>query len=131
LLASEEKPADITTVGTQPVRQVWNCRKPMKILYLDPLRQCGSVKSMLVRAGHRVTCVTEPEEAIELIGKNPFSAVLIAEEVRNSAALEFISDVHRERPELLVFPLKVWRSDLADELERLETIGLSDDTPQA
>jgi DNA-binding NtrC family response regulator len=103
----------------------------MKILYLDPLSQSGPVKSVLVRAGHRVTCVTEPEEAIELVGKSAFSAVLIAEEVRKSATLEFISDVHRERPELLVFPLKVWRGDLADELERIETIGLSDDTPQA
>lgn len=103
----------------------------MKILYLDPMRQCGPVTSVLVRAGHRVTCVTEPEEALELIGASHFSAVLIAEEVRRSEALEFISDVHRERPELLVFPLSVWRSGLAEELERLEKIGLCNDAPQA
>ncbi len=103
----------------------------MKILCLDPLRQCGPVKSILVRVGHRVRCVTTPEEALELIGTSHFSAVLIAEEVRHSEALDFISDVHRERPELLVFPLSVWRSELADELERLEKIDPSDETPQA
>ncbi len=103
----------------------------MNILYLDPLRQCGPVKSVLVRAGHRVTCVTEVEEALELIQTCQFSAVLIAEEVRSSDAIEFISDVHRERPELFVFPLRVWRSGLADQLQRLEKINLGDEMPQA
>ena len=103
----------------------------MRILYLDPLRQCGPFKSALIRARHRVTCVTEPEEVLELIGTSHFSALLIAEEVRNSEAIEFISDVHRVQPDLLVFPLRVWRSELADELERLEKIGLGENTPQA
>ena len=94
----------------------------MKILYLDPLRLCGPVKSVLVRAGHRVTCVAEPEEALEMIATSHFSAVLIAEELRDSRALEFISDVRRERPELFVFPLSVWRSELAETLESLEPI---------
>jgi len=100
----------------------------MKILYLDPLPQ-SPIKSVLVRAGHRVTCVTEPDEALDLIETSDFGAVLIGEDVRSYEAIEFISDVHREQPELLVFPLCVWRSELPDELERLEKIGLGDDTP--
>ena len=103
----------------------------MKILYLDPLSQCSPIESVLVRAGHQVTCVIEPEAALELIGTSHFGAVLIAEEVRNSKAVEFISEVHRDRPELPVFPLSVWRSELADELETLEEIGLGGDTLQA
>jgi|SRR5271165_2705546 len=102
----------------------------MKILCVDPMDHCSPVKSVLVRAGHQVTCVTEPELALELIETSCFGAVLIAEEVRDSKAHGFISDVHRERPELPVFPLSVWRSELADELERLENLGLGYGTPQ-
>lgn len=93
----------------------------MKILYLDPLRLCP-VKSVLVRAGHRVTYVTEPEEALEMVATSHFSAVLIAEEFRDSRAREFIFDVRRERPELFVLPLSVWRSELAEILESLESV---------
>jgi len=102
----------------------------MKILYLDPLHRCGPVKSVLVRARHQVTCVTDPQQALNLLETTHFSALLIAEEVMSSKALGFISEVHRERPELLVFPLSVWRAELADELERLENLGLGCGTPQ-
>jgi hypothetical protein len=55
--------------------------------------------------------------------------VLIAEELEDSDALGFISKVHRRQPELLVFQLSVWRSDLAETLELLETIEKGTDTP--
>ena len=52
--------------------------------------------------------------------------MLIAEEIEDSDALGFISKVHRKQPELLVFQLSVWRSDLAETLELLERRNRSD-----
>jgi len=46
-----------------------------------------------------------------------------------SDALDFISKVHRKQPDLLVFQLSVWRSDLAETLKLLETIEKGTDTP--
>ena len=60
--------------------------------------------------------------ALEMIGTRHFSAVLISEEVEDSEAFDFISRVHREQPELLVFQLSVWHSELGETLELLEAI---------
>jgi len=103
----------------------------MKILYVDPLGQCGLVKAELVQAGHRVTCATELDEALDMIATQCFSAVLIAEEVDDPEVFEFISKVHRERPEVLVFQLSVWRSELAETLEMVEAMEQGGDSPQA
>lgn len=112
------------------LRLLFNASVAMNLLYLDPMHRCDPVESELIRAGHQVTCVREPELAMELIETNDFSAVLIAEELRDSKAFGFISHVHREQPELPVFPLCSWRFELAEELERLESHGLGSGTPQ-
>ena len=102
----------------------------MKILYLNPMGESGPVMTLLAQGGHEVTCVAGPNEALNVIGTRRFSAVLIAEEFEDSVAFEFISKVHRAQPELLVFQLSVWRSELAETLELLETIEKGGDAPQ-
>jgi DNA-binding response OmpR family regulator len=92
----------------------------MKILYLHPLHQGGPIKSVLTQAGHHVTCVTDPDDVLDLVRTGHFSAVLIAEEVRNSEAFALISELHRSCPELFVFPLSAWRGGLAETLKSIE-----------
>jgi CheY-like chemotaxis protein len=92
----------------------------MKILCLDPLDRCGPIKSVLERAEHHVTRVVDAEEALDMVRAQHFSAVLIAEEIRNSEAFALVSKLHRERPELLVFSLRAWRRGLAEALQSLE-----------
>jgi len=58
------------------------------------------------------------------------SAVLIAEEIEDSVAFEFISKVRRQQPELLVFQLGVCRSELAETFKLLELIEKGDVLPQ-
>ncbi len=102
----------------------------MKILYVKATRESGPIMALLVRGGHEVTCVAWPNEALDVIGTQRFSAVLIAEEIEDSEAFEFISKVHQAQPELLVFQLSVWRSELAETLELLETMEKGGDAPQ-
>lgn len=92
----------------------------MKILYVTSTGVSGLIFALPVWSGHEVTYVTASSEALEIIRTGYFDAVLIAEEIEDSEAIEFISGVHRAQPELLVFQLSVWRSDLAETLERLE-----------
>jgi DNA-binding response OmpR family regulator len=103
----------------------------MEILYVDPLGQCGPVKAELVRAGHRVTCATELGEAAKMLSTHCFSAVLLAEGVDDPEALAFISKVHHDQREVLVFQLSVWRSELAATLQSLETMPGADDRAPA
>lgn len=101
----------------------------MKVLYVSPAGASGPMMALLARCGYEVMCVAKSSEALDMIDAGYFSAVLIAEEIEDSDALDFISKVHRKQPELLVFQLSVWRSDLAETLELLETIEKGTDTP--
>ena len=101
----------------------------MKFLYVNPTCDFGSMMAVLGRSGHEVTCAATPSEALDLIRTRHFSAVLIAEETEDGEALEFISKVHRAQPELLVFQMSVWRSDLEETLELLQTIEPGSDAP--
>ncbi len=65
-----------------------------------------------------------------MIGSQRYGAVLIAEEIEDSAAFDFISKVHRRKPELLVFQLSVWRSEQAETFKLLESMDKGDDLPQ-
>jgi hypothetical protein len=69
---------------------------------------------LLVWGGHEVTCVAKLRDTLDMIGTRHFSALLIAEEIEDSEAFDFILGVHGEQPELLVFQLSVWRSELAE-----------------
>jgi CheY-like chemotaxis protein len=113
---------DVASTGTGAAGLERLCCEPnpMKILCLDPLDQCGPIKSVLERAEHHVTCVVDAEEALDMVRAGHFSAVLIAEEIRNSEAFALVSKLHRERPELLVFSLRAWRRGLAEVLQSLE-----------
>jgi DNA-binding NtrC family response regulator len=102
----------------------------MKILYVNPTGVSGSMMTALQQSGHEVTCVATPSEALDVIRTRHFIAVLIAEEIEDSETFEFISKVHCAYPELLVFQMSVWRSELPETLELLETIEQSSDTPQ-
>ena len=117
------------TCTAQVERFCWKTNS-MKLLYVNPVRESGPIMALLVRRGHEVTCVEGTDEALDVIGTQRFSAVLIADEIEDSEAFEFISKVHHGQPELLVFQLSVWRSELAETLELLETIEKGRDAPQ-
>lgn len=102
----------------------------MKILCVTPTDVSGSIFALLERSGHELTCVAMPSEALEIIRTAHFSALLIAEEIEDSETFEFISKVHRGQPELLVFQMSVWRSELPETLELLQTIEEGSDAPQ-
>lgn len=88
----------------------------MKILYVNPTGVSGSLTAPLEPNGHEVMCVAGPSEALDMIGAGRFSAMLIAEEIEDSEAIEFIYKVHRAQPELL---LKSYREMCSTrELER-------------
>ena len=102
----------------------------MRILYANPTGVSGSMMAVLGRSGHEVMCVASPSEALDIIRLRHFSALLVAEEIEDSEAFEFISKVHRAQPELMVFQLSVWRSELAETLELPETVEKAGDGPQ-
>ena len=102
----------------------------VKILYVHPTGVSGPLTALLERNGHEVMCVARPSEALDMIDAGRFSAVLIAEEIEDSEAIEFIYKVHCPQPELLVFQLGVWRSELEETLELLETVEERGDAPQ-
>lgn len=94
----------------------------MKILYLDPLHVYRPIKALLSRGGHQVTYIADDQKALAMLRSQTFSAVLIADEVRNPEKFHFISRVQQEHPELPVFPLSAWRSELVEMLDSLEAI---------
>ena len=102
----------------------------MKILYVNPMGVSGPIMELFVRGGLEVTCVARPRDALDMIGTRHFSARLIAEEIEDSEAFDFILKVHREQPELLVFQLSVWRSELTETLELLEAMEMGGDETQ-
>lgn len=103
----------------------------MKILYVSPIGVSGSIMPALKHNGHLVTCVAGAREALEMIRTCYFSPVLIAEEIEDSETFEFISKVHRAQPELLVFQMRVWHSELPEILELLQTIEEGCHAPQS
>lgn len=102
----------------------------MNILYVNPGGFSGPTIPLLARRGYKVTAAASSQEALEIIGSQHFSAVLISEEIEDSEAFDFIHRVHREQPELLVFQLSVWHSELAETLELLEAIEKGGDAPK-
>ena len=102
----------------------------MRVLYINPNRDSGQISSLLAQGQYEVTSVTNVSDALEMIGTRQFSAVLISEEIEDPESFHFISRVHREQPELLVFQLSVWHSELRETLELLEAIEKGGDEAQ-
>jgi hypothetical protein len=94
----------------------------MRVLYVNPLGVSNADVKLLNGLGHEITSVAAPHDALDMIGVQTFSAILLAEEIENSQAFEFISKVYKRKPGLLVFQLSVWRSQLVETLELLEAI---------
>ena len=103
----------------------------MKILYVGATGVSDSIMAALKQSGHELTCVATPREALEMIRIRDFIAMLIAEEIEDSETCEFISKVHRAQPELLVFQMRVWHSELPEILELLQTIEEGCHAPQS
>jgi len=101
----------------------------MKILYIDPMFGAGRIRELLIQRGHEVTCVSEPGQARSAIRAGRFGAVLIAEQNEAFKASNFVFEVHRDQPEVLVFPLSVWSSDLEEMFEFIEAVEESGNAP--
>ena len=108
----------------------------MRILYIKPTSQRGPgdpILGELARSGHQVSLAAGWREALGMVGARTFGVVLIPEEIRGLEAYDFICQTHRARPDLLVFQLSVWRSDLREVLASIEssyqTVAVEADAP--
>jgi hypothetical protein len=79
--------------------------------------------------GHQVICVADVDRAFEAIRVQRFGAVFIAEQDEVSGAFDFITRIHREQPEVSVFPLSVWGSGLEEMFGLMEAIEESGAVP--
>lgn len=101
----------------------------MKILYVAPMLGAARIKGLLIDRGHEVIWVADVDRAFDAIRAQRFGAVLIAEQDEVSGAFDFISRIHREQPEVLVFPLSVWGSDLEGIFKLMEAFEESGAVP--
>lgn len=108
---------------------LWSKPGAMNILYVNPRHDPGPATEFLKTDRNEVTSVAGTTEALDMTGTQRYSAVLIAEEIEDSAAFDFILKVHHRQPELLVFQLSVWRSELAETFELLESMEKGDNIP--
>jgi DNA-binding NtrC family response regulator len=99
----------------------------MRVLYLHPTRDAVPPPEGLMRRGYEVVPVTALPDALALIRTEHFDAVVIAEEIEDPGIIDFTADVHRSKPELPVFLLNDWNSDL---LAALESLGARENSDE-
>lgn len=95
----------------------------VNFLYINPKRSPDSVVALLASGGNQADCVADFREALDAVGSQSFTAVFIAEEASDSAAFDFISEVRRLQPDLLVFQVGVFRSEMEEILKLLDLIA--------
>jgi len=91
----------------------------MKILYLNPPSDVAPSPELLVRRGYEVVPVSARQDALALIRREHFDAVLIAEEIAEPETLEFTAKVQSTQPEVLVFLFNECGFELLTALESL------------
>lgn len=88
----------------------------MKLLYLDLAR--GEYKADFLRS-HEVISVNTCIDATVMAHSFRFDALLIAGELENSDLLGFTTSIHTKQPELPVFLLSEWGSEILSALKPL------------
>lgn len=91
----------------------------MKILYFNPSEKPDRGARRMTWRGHEVVAARTHDQAIAMMSSRHFDAVVIDEDSGDRGLIEFTLLVHRLQPELPVFLLSVWGSELRAELQSL------------
>jgi CheY-like chemotaxis protein len=89
----------------------------MHILYLNPNSILGTTGKVLRQRGHVVFFHTTYADALELLQRQNFDAVVIEDEEENAEILDFTARAHQWQPATPVFFANDWGSELSIALE--------------
>jgi DNA-binding NtrC family response regulator len=95
----------------------------MHILYLNPNSILGTTGKILRQRGHDVFFRTTCTEALELLRRQNFEAVVIEDEEENTEVLDFTAKAHQWRPATPVFLANDWGPELPVALEEFVSPG--------
>lgn len=93
----------------------------MNILYFNPSSTSGTESRMMTDPGADVVSTGIQADALRLIHKRSFDAVVIESEPEDSRVLDFTLKVYGVKPELPVFLTNDWGTDLPMGLKGLAT----------
>lgn len=93
----------------------------MNILYFNPSSTSGADGSMITDPGADIVSTGVQADALRLIHKQSFDAVVIESEAEDSRVLDFTLEVYGVRPKLPVFLTNDWGTDLPMGLKGLAT----------
>jgi len=93
----------------------------MNILYLNPSSTPGTERKMITDRCDDIVSTGIQADALRLIHKQSFDAVVIESEAEDSKVLDFTFEVYGVRPKLPVFLTNDWGTDLAMGLKGLAT----------
>ena len=91
----------------------------MKILYFNPSEKPDPGAQRMTWQGHEVVGARTHDQAIAMIRSRHFDAVVIDDACADRGLIEFTLQVHLLQPELPVFLLSDWGSELKAELQSL------------
>ena len=98
-------------------------KKIMHILYLNPNSILGTTGKTLRQRGHVVFFRTTYADALELLRRQNFDAVVIEDEEENTEILDFTAKAHQWQPATPVFLANDWGSELPIALEEFVKSG--------
>lgn len=95
----------------------------MHILYLNPNSILGTTGKILRQRGHDVFFRTTCANALELLRRQNFDAVVIEDEEENTEILDFTARAHQWQPATPVFLANDWGPELPVALEEFVKPG--------
>jgi len=93
----------------------------MNILYFNPSSTSGGDSRLITDPSDDIVFTDGQTEAIRLIHKQNFDAVVIESEAEDSKVLDFTLQVYGARPKLPVFLTNDWGTELPMGLKDLAT----------
>lgn len=91
----------------------------MEILHFNPNAKPAPGARRMTWQGHEVVAAKTHDQALAMMSSRHFDAVVIDDGSGDRGLIEFTLLAHRLQPELPVFLLSVWGSELRAELQSL------------
>jgi len=95
----------------------------MTILFVNLGSKTKSIPTMLKRLACKVISTLAAEQALQLIRENSFDAVVLQEAEAEPDTINFTLDAYRTRPDVPVFLMNDWGTDLVPALRSLCTFS--------
>jgi len=95
----------------------------MHILYLNPNSIFGTTGKILSQRGHAVFFLTTRADALALLQRQYFDAVVIEDEEENAEILDFTARANQTQPAIPVFITNDWGPELPVALEEFVKAG--------